>query len=94
MRAQGAREEGKKDNFFPLLGRPNWARILPLEPLPRLSRRLYMYTTVRTLFILELISAILLYSQSLSSEVFSPLVVGDLRVPRGCRNDYQLSLVA
>lgn len=68
------------------------ARILPLEPVPRLSRRLY--TTVRTLFILEPISAILLYSQSLSSEVFSPLVVGDLRVPRGCRNDYQLSLVA
>lgn len=27
------------------------------------------------------------------SEVVSPLVVGDLRVPRGCRNDYQLSLV-
>ena len=68
------------------------ARILLLERVPLLSRRLY--TTVRTLFILELISAILLYSQSLSSEVFSPLVVGDLRVPRGCRNDYQLSLVA
>ena len=52
----------------------------------------FVFSTVGTLFILELKSGILLGSYSLPREVFSSPVVTDQQVLLGCRNNYIYSL--
>ena len=52
----------------------------------------FVFSTVGTLYILELYSGVLLGSYSLPGEVFSSPVVVDKRILVGCRNDYLYSL--
>ena len=52
----------------------------------------FVFSTVGTLYILELYSGVLLGSYSLPGEVFSSPVVVDKQILVGCRNDYLYSL--
>jgi len=52
----------------------------------------FIFSTVGTLYILELHSGVLLGSYSLPGEVFSSPVVVDKQILVGCRNDYLYSL--
>ena len=52
----------------------------------------FVFSTVGTLYILELHSGVLLGSYSLPGEVFSSPVVVDKQIIVGCRNDYLYSL--
>jgi len=52
----------------------------------------FVWSTLGTLYVLDLYSGVYLASYSLPGEVFSSPVVVDNRLLIGCRNDYMYSL--